>query len=135
MDIDEMRQLPAGSYWTDPDNTLLQLEDVPTGGPLFDVVGTDDDHYSKVQVEADEFNTEDFTRVHIFHESDDREIKVKFDSSGVEHLYRFGIAPNGDAWPKYLVQGGETYRVNLEEIPEFVLNAVREVYDAEVNER
>jgi hypothetical protein len=86
-------------------------------------------------VEADDFNTEDYTRIHVFHDSDDREINVKFESEGTDHLYRFGMVDAGPAWPKYFKQGGETYRFGLDDAPDFVLTAVQDVYGTEVEER
>lgn len=135
MTIDDIRKLPAGSYWVDPDGTLLKLEDVPTGGPLFEVIGEEDEYFKEVQMETNKFTEEKFTRINAWHDSDDREINITFESGDTEHRYRFAMLDDGLAYPKYFEQGGETYRIGLEEIPKFVRLLVEEVYDREVEER
>lgn len=139
--IQDLREeYEAGAYWIGEDNELIRLEDIPTDGPLFEIVDEDDEYFKQFQVSVDEFEEGDFTRLELG--KSDVGIVAKFESSGVEHEFEFGreFTPyewDGPAiiWPERLTQQGEGYRVTLDDVPEFVIRALEEEYGVEVVER
>jgi hypothetical protein len=64
----------------------------------------------------------------------DTEIAISYVSSGTRHKYEFGYC-EGNAWPEYFVQGGETYRASLDEIPDWVTEVVKTIFGLAVNRR
>ncbi len=126
--------LEVGSYWIDASGRVLRLEDIPTDGPLFRDIEEDDETFADVQMEIDEFDPDEFLQVE--HERVEGGIDVKFRASGAEHRYEFAIDPKKDSvWPEWLVQGGESYRASLDEMPAFVVSIVEEEYGVKVVER
>lgn len=56
--------------------------------------------------------------IHTYH-SENGGVTVSFVSSGAKHVFEFTLFEN-QAWPETMEQGGETYRIGVADVPEFV---------------
>lgn len=132
--IDELREeLESGSYWVDQ-GSLLRLTDIPTDGPLFELVEEEtEEDYELVHLTVEEFEESEMMPLTLI--EDDDWFFVNFTSSGAEHEFAFMLEIDGTASPVSLVQDGEEYHPSLDDIPTWVKNAVKEEYGVELREK
>jgi hypothetical protein len=126
-------EFKAGDYWLGPDDELLMVEDHPTDGVLFFNLDEEEEEFIELQVPEEDIEEENFRRIHV--DSDDVQIVVKVEMSGVDHKFIFGRHFDGDAWPSQMIQQGESYNPGLGDIPEFVRFIVRDEIEGELTQK
>ena len=127
MSIDDIREIPAGTYF-EHEGIGYELIDAPTDGPLFRRL---DDGF-EVQYPTENFEQGDWNRVNVSKALDT--VNVEFEASDVEHRFKFTHVEN-NVWPQSMFQQGEIHHLQLDDVPTFVGQIVEEYTDAELEER
>jgi len=123
--------LRVGDYFLARNGDLLCLKDVPTDGPLFENIREEDEEFANVQIETGEFDQSEYTRLMVRHIHDGVYVEVVL--SGTLHEFQFTLY-DGELYPNELIQGGESFRIGPDDVPDFVLDAIEHQFSAEVTE-